>query len=93
MFCFLQHHNSINKEGEWIIRSQKTRHASLNLADCLDKLRTYIAEVEEKIEPPPDPVTLEMRRQQYERAAQNRLKQKRSRSAYLKLKNVSLNGN
>ncbi|XP_074603325.1 large ribosomal subunit protein mL62 isoform X2 [Brevipalpus obovatus] len=84
------HHNSINKEGEWIIRSQKTRQATLNLADCIDKIRSYIAEVEAKIKPPPDPITLELRRDQYERAAQARLREKRHRSTVNKMRDNAM---
>ncbi|XP_053211043.1 peptidyl-tRNA hydrolase ICT1, mitochondrial-like [Panonychus citri] len=82
----LLHKNSINKEGEWIIRSQKTRTSSLNLADCMDKLRVYITEAEESIPPPEDPVTIEMRRERYEKAAQERLRQKRHRSMVNRMK-------
>ena len=82
----LLHKNTINKEGEWIIRSEKTRTSSLNLADCLDKLRVYITEAEESLPVPEDPITLEMRRARYEKAAQERLKLKRHRSMVNRMK-------
>lgn len=41
MFLF-QHKTKINKEGYFIIRSEKTRSQQLNLADALESLRTLI---------------------------------------------------
>lgn len=52
----------------------------------MDKLRVYITEAEESIPPPEDPVTIEMRRERYEKAAQERLRQKRHRSMVNRMK-------
>lgn len=72
------HRSNINKEGFFTIRSDKTRYQTLNIADCMDKLRAYISEAEQ---PPPVEIlsveTLELRRQRLERAAAERLKTKR----------------
>lgn len=76
----LQHKNSINKEGLWIIRSDKTRTQMLNVADCMDKLRCYITEASQPIRKPSQE-TLDAIRECRERAAINRLQQKRIRSA------------
>jgi len=46
------------------------------LADCLDKLRCYITEASVPIYVPSE-TTLEMRRLRYEKAAEERLRQKR----------------
>ena len=46
------------------------------MADCLDKLRCYITEASIPIKVP-DETTLEIRRLRYEKAAEERLRQKR----------------
>ena len=71
------HKSSINKDGFLTIRSDKTRAQTLNVADCMDRLRCYISEAEQ----PPGPEllsleTIEMKRQQLERAAAERLREK-----------------
>lgn len=76
---FFQHKNNINKKGFWQIRSGKTRSHSLNVADCLDKFRCYIAEAcipERK----PSLEVMEQKRERQERAAAERLREKRIRS-------------
>jgi hypothetical protein len=84
-----QHTNSISKEGVWTIRSDKTRSQTLNVADCIDKLRCYIAEVEQ---PPPQisVETLEKKRLSIERAAAERLRRKRHGSMLKSMKSVDL---
>ena len=49
------------------VRSDKTRHRTLNIADCLDKLRAYISEAEQP--PPASQETLETKRRRMELAA------------------------
>ncbi|KAI1292228.1 Peptidyl-tRNA hydrolase ICT1, mitochondrial [Halotydeus destructor] len=73
------HKNDINKEGEWSIKSDKTRAQTLNLADCLDRFRCYITEA---CQPAPEisDETLEKRRELAEKAAATRLRQKRIHS-------------
>jgi peptidyl-tRNA hydrolase ICT1 len=73
------HKNSINKEGFWMITSEKTRTATLNLADCMDKMRCYITEASRPV-PVPDIETVEMWRERAEKAAAARLRQKRIHS-------------
>jgi hypothetical protein len=51
----------------------------MNLADCMDKIRCYITEASKPI-PKPSFETLEMIRERREKAAINRLQQKRIRS-------------
>ncbi|KAF7489315.1 Peptidyl-tRNA hydrolase ICT1 [Sarcoptes scabiei] len=77
---YTKHKNSISKEGDWIIRSDKTRHQMLNVADCLDKLRCFVAEATKPPKIEPSFETLEKIRQQREKAAQKRLQEKRHRS-------------
>lgn len=77
------HRSRLNKEGFFCIRSDKTREQSLNLADCIDKLRAYISEAEQ---PPPVELsqeTIELRRERLERAAARRIEDKRRRSRKL----------
>jgi peptidyl-tRNA hydrolase ICT1 len=71
---------NITKSGILTVRSDKTRSQTLNVADCLDKLRAYISEAEQPPEPELLPETIELRRMRLERAAAERLKMKRIRS-------------
>lgn len=80
------HKSNINKDGILTIRSDKTRSQTLNIADCLDKLRAYISEAEQPPEPELTPETIELRRLRLERAAAERLKEKRIRSAMIQSK-------
>jgi len=73
------HKNNINKEGYWIIRSDKTRVQTLNVADCMDKLRCFVTEASRPLKMPSDE-TLEMMRERKEKAAADRMKNKRVRS-------------
>jgi len=74
------HRSRINKDGYLTIRSDKTRFQALNIADCMDRLRCYISEAEQPPEPELSIETIELRRQQQERAAAERLRQKRMKS-------------
>lgn len=68
------HKARINNQGLFTIRSDKTRSQTLNVADCMDKLRCYISEAQQ---PPPQELfleTIELSRQRLERAAMSRLK-------------------
>ncbi|KFM62523.1 Peptidyl-tRNA hydrolase ICT1, mitochondrial, partial [Stegodyphus mimosarum] len=62
------HKNNITKDGFLILKSDKTRMQTLNLADCMDKLRCYIREAER---PPPEllPETLAILKKRQEKAA------------------------
>lgn len=71
------HKSRLSKDGYFSIRSDKTREQSLNIADCMDKLRCYISEAEQPPEPELSPETIEIRRQQLERAAARRIETKR----------------
>lgn len=75
-----QHKNSINKDGLWQVRSDKTREQHINLADCMDKLRCFITEASQPAHEPSQE-TLEIIRIRREKAAQERLKNKRMRSS------------
>ena len=84
-----QHRKSINKDGFWAVKSERTRAQTLNLADCLDKIRCYIQEA--TIETPVVPFELlEERRSRAERAAAARLQEKRFRSQRKQDKCVSI---
>lgn len=65
-----------------MIRSDKTRQQSLNLADCMDKLRCYIAEAANPPKVEPSFETLEMIRVRREKAAIRRLETKKHRSVF-----------
>lgn len=41
------HASRISKDGLLTIRSDKTRTQTLNIADCMDRLRCYISEAEQ----------------------------------------------
>lgn len=43
------HRSNISQDGFLTIRSDKTSYQTLNIADCMDKLRAYIQEAEENI--------------------------------------------
>jgi peptidyl-tRNA hydrolase ICT1 len=74
------HPQAVNKDGYFIVKSEKTRSQHLNLADCLDKLRRYIWQSAE-VPAPPSEESIERRRRLLERAARQRLSEKRERSA------------
>ncbi|XP_054720125.1 peptidyl-tRNA hydrolase ICT1, mitochondrial-like, partial [Uloborus diversus] len=79
------HYNNLTKDGFMILKSDKTRLQTLNMADCLDKLRCYIREAEK---PPPEvlPETLELRKKRQEKAAAARLRDKRIQSSMQRMK-------
>lgn len=80
------HKSRLNKDGFLTIRSDKTRAQTLNIADCMDKLRCYISEAEQPPEPELSLETIEVRRQQQERASANRLRDKRMKSMIKQLR-------
>ncbi|KAL3273516.1 hypothetical protein HHI36_014956 [Cryptolaemus montrouzieri] len=71
--------NQISKEGCLIFRSDLTRHQQLNLADCLEKIRTLIRNCSQNVSQPSEE-TIDKIRRRHERAAQERLAIKRTRS-------------
>ncbi|XP_046659989.1 peptidyl-tRNA hydrolase ICT1, mitochondrial [Homalodisca vitripennis] len=73
------HKTKISKDGFLIVRSDKTRSQQLNLADCMEILRVMIREAEYN-PPEPSPETQEQIRRRKEKANQQRLIEKRSRS-------------
>nr|SVE81081.1 EOG090X0JCO [Daphnia magna] len=73
--------NQISKEGYFIIKSERTRSQQLNLADTLDKLRNLIHSVAQSlVVPEVSQETLEKQRRLRERAARERLREKRAHS-------------
>ncbi|VEN61964.1 unnamed protein product [Callosobruchus maculatus] len=75
-----EYKSKITKDGYLIFKSDLTRSQQLNLADCLEKIRTSIRHVLlEKKELSPE--TEEKIRRRLERAAKERLAIKRERSA------------
>ncbi|CAB3372866.1 Hypothetical predicted protein [Cloeon dipterum] len=74
--------NKLNKEGYLVIKSDLTRQQHMNLADCLSKLRKMIwaACAADAPAPAPSVESLELARRRKERAARERLLEKRSRS-------------
>nr|AIW62597.1 peptidyl-tRNA hydrolase [Scytodes thoracica] len=84
------HENSITKEGYFVVKSDKTRMQTLNLADCMDKIRCYVREA---AKPPPEvlPETLELMKKRQERAAAIRLRDKRQKSMIKNSKREGLN--
>ena len=83
------HKSNLNKDGILTIRSDKTRSQTLNVADCMDKLRAYISEAEQPPEPELSPETIELRRERMERAAAERLKEKRMKGAMIQSNRMS----
>ncbi|XP_059470555.1 large ribosomal subunit protein mL62 [Neocloeon triangulifer] len=73
--------NKINADGFLVIKSDLTRQQHLNLADCLSKLRKLIWSATAAEPPPPSGESLEKIRRMREKAARNRLLEKRNRSA------------
>lgn len=82
------HATRISKEGFLTIRSDKTRHQLLNVADCMDKLRCYISEAEQPPEPELSLETIELRRERLERAAARRIADKRHKSMLKNLRDM-----
>lgn len=80
------HKSSLSKEGYFTIRSDKTRAQTLNLADCIDRLRCYISEAEQPPAPELTLETIEWRRNQLEKATAARLREKRHRSMLRQMK-------
>ncbi|CAG0879972.1 unnamed protein product [Cyprideis torosa] len=75
-----QNKTKISKEGYFVVRSDKTRHGHLNVADCLDKLRELITQAEKG----PKEISeecVERQRRLKERANRKRLEEKRYKSA------------
>ncbi|XP_042906771.1 large ribosomal subunit protein mL62 isoform X2 [Parasteatoda tepidariorum] len=83
------HHNNITKDGFMVLKSDKTRMQTLNLADCMDKLRCYIREAEK---PPPEvlPETLALQKKRQEKAAAERLREKRIGTSIRRMKKEGL---
>nr|CAG4649014.1 EOG090X0JCO [Polyphemus pediculus] len=71
----------ITKEGYFIIKSDRTRSQQLNLADAVDKLRDAIFKASQSlVQPVATPESMERQRRLRERAARERLKEKRMQS-------------
>lgn len=82
------HHNSMTKEGFFVIKSDKTRMQTLNLADCMDKIRCLIREAGKP--PPVLPQTLALTKKRLEKAAAERLRQKRYRAEIRRMKEIDI---
>ncbi|XP_061713198.1 large ribosomal subunit protein mL62 [Cydia pomonella] len=74
------HGKKLSKEGYLIIRSDATRSQQLNLADCLQKLRTLLRDAA-VTQQTPSPDTLEKVRQRHLKAARMRVALKREDAA------------
>ncbi|PIO59954.1 hypothetical protein TELCIR_18566 [Teladorsagia circumcincta] len=83
--------NRINSKGELIIESERTRERHLNLADCFDKLRSTIYDVERsmnsRLETEED---AEIIRKKAALAAQHRLAEKRKAAEKRRLRSVQV---
>ncbi|WKY00690.1 hypothetical protein Q1695_015040 [Nippostrongylus brasiliensis] len=81
--------NRINSKGELIIESDRTRERYLNLADCFDKLRSTIYDVERRmtsrLETEED---VQIMRKKAALAAQQRLAEKRRAAENKRFKEV-----
>lgn len=82
------HKSRLSKDGFFTIRSDKTRKQALNVADCLDKLRCYISEAEQPPEPELFMETIELGGQRLEKAAAERIMEKRAKSIIKNLKST-----
>ncbi|CAG0899299.1 unnamed protein product [Darwinula stevensoni] len=77
--------NHLNKDGYFVVKSEKTKSQQLNVADCLDKLRSMIRDaIKEPVGP--NPLTLERRRRLLEQHARARLREKRAHSLIKQLR-------
>ncbi|KAK6633336.1 hypothetical protein RUM44_003938 [Polyplax serrata] len=76
-----KYYTRINKDGYFVVKSEKTRSKLLNTADAVNYIRQIIFKLEEP-ERTPDAATLEKHRRCQERAARQRLMEKRSRSLH-----------
>nr|CAG4641365.1 EOG090X0JCO [Eulimnadia texana] len=73
--------NQLTKEGSLIVKSDKTRSQQLNLADALNKLRRMIYAASESLAPAqPSAESIERQRRLREKAARERLREKRQNS-------------
>ncbi|XP_053694918.1 peptidyl-tRNA hydrolase ICT1, mitochondrial [Sabethes cyaneus] len=72
--------NRITKEGYLVIKSELTRSQQMNMADVLEKLRTFIRDAEKPQSVELSPETVEKLRRRHERAIRERLAIKRNRS-------------
>ncbi|XP_055545884.1 peptidyl-tRNA hydrolase ICT1, mitochondrial [Wyeomyia smithii] len=70
----------ITKEGYLVIKSELTRSQQMNMADALEKLRSFIREAEKPQTVELSPETVEKLRRRHERSIRERLSLKRSRS-------------
>ncbi|XP_058452421.1 large ribosomal subunit protein mL62 [Malaya genurostris] len=75
-----QHKSRINKDGYLVIKSELTRSQQMNMADILEKLRTYIREAKKPQSAELSPETEEKLRRRHEKATRERLAIKRNRS-------------
>ncbi|GAU87808.1 hypothetical protein RvY_00606 [Ramazzottius varieornatus] len=74
-----KHNTRITKEGEFFIQSDKTRSRDYNMADCLDKIRYIIRQLEHpEVEVTPEDEAIIAYRQR--KAAAERLREKRDNS-------------
>lgn len=78
-YFLFQLRTHINKEGYFIVHSDRTRSAHLNTADALEKIREFIrsCEPQELKELPEE--TLEKLRRAQEKATRARLREKKER--------------
>lgn len=74
-----EYHNRLTKDGYYVVRSDLTRFRHMNLADALEKLRTFIRELE-KEQKQPDVETVEKHKRRMETESAKRIMVKRSRS-------------
>ncbi|KAL3878058.1 hypothetical protein ACJMK2_035691 [Sinanodonta woodiana] len=83
-------HGKINKEGELIITSDKTRTQLLNQADCMDKIRTMIFNASIKPKEPTQKM-LESVKERLEKARREALREKRDHSLRKQQRQTSVN--
>lgn len=80
-----QYHTRINKDGYFVIKSEKTRSKLLNTADAINYIREIVFKLEAPV-PVPDEETVEKHRRNKEKAARKRLADKRRLSVLKTLK-------
>lgn len=77
----MQYKNQLNKDGYFVVKSELTRYQHLNLADALERVRNIIRKLEKEttsIELAPEKLAVIQRR--HEKAARERLFEKRIRA-------------
>ena len=90
MFSCFQQKNSITKDDELIVVSQKTRHQYENLDHCLDKVKEMIKEAAFEPDPPSQEIIARIERIKHA-ANEKRLEDKKKKQKHKKDRKIDWN--